>query len=342
MYRWVTLLVWAQCACIPTQDPTEGEAAADASADAGDGADAAVRPAPADPAHAALTRRCGPEGVDELLVVLSAEPGCDGAADTRLELVVGRPVALPGELVIGEGVTGRAFVGGEAMAIVSGVVTVVDAAGAEGRYHLTLEDGSVQASDFTASACGGVACELPEDGGCAGTYVVTAWSLDIPAFSNFALNDAVERNLADGDLLLDLIVAEEEPVAVVRDTVIAPNGARVPDPAVPPGVPLQVARDGDALRTAQPGEARALVGPFRLTPDDPHFYAPAVDLHLVLAELSGAFEADCQSFEGHLDGAFADRPMFTIPAAYDADTDGDGALDGWHILSTLTAVRIDD
>ncbi|MEZ4469847.1 MAG: hypothetical protein R3F60_03390 [bacterium] len=255
MYRWVTLLVWAQCACIPTQDAAEGDAA---------------RPD-------------------------AARPDAADAMD------------------------------------VADVADVADAAGGDA--------GSVDAGlapDVAGPDPG------PVDGRCPGTYVVTAWTLDIPSFGGFAINDATERNLAEGDLVLDLIVGDAEPMVLARDTVIAPDGARGPDPAVPPGVPMGVAPGGDGFWTVEPGEVRVIVGPFRLRPGDGEFYAPAVDFHLVLAELSGAFGADCATFEGHLDGAFADRPGFSIPGRRDADSDGDGTLDGWQVFSTLTAVRVDD
>ena len=134
----------------------------------------------------------------------------------------------------------------------------MDAGGAEGRYRLDLADGSTQAGAFTASACGGADCQPagPVDGRCPGTYVVTAWTLDIPSFRNFALNDAVTRNLADGDLLLDLLVHADAPMIEVRDSVIAPDGARSARASTRPGNPECIAVHRHAAAGRRPSVIR--------------------------------------------------------------------------------------
>ena len=247
---------------------------------------------------------------------------------------------------------------------------------AEGHYTLALADADPLEGDFTADIC--TADRLPGGDGrdcypyvprpepepevvpepepepepevvpepdpegppgvCTGTYTVTAWTIDEVAFSPEFVNDAIDQNLLQGDLLLDLTFSAA-PLQVQVVDAVANNGQRLPDPAVPPSAPIGLAQGADGIvRTVQPAAVQILIGPFG--PDGT--YAPATVFYLEQTAIEGTFSNDCDQFEGRLTGAFIDRPEYTIPARFDTDTDGDGTLDGWSVGSALRATRQPD
>jgi len=177
------------------------------------------------------------------------------------------------------------------------------------------------------------------DGVCPGTYGVAALDFTVPAFNPEIVNHATTRQLANGDLLLDLVFSDDGSTATVIDA-MAGRGGHVPDPAVPDGVPMALFPDGQGgFFTQGRGEVILLVGPF-LSEDG--YQAPETIFFMVQAALFGQFSNDCSTFEGRLDGAFADRDGYSIPGNHDTDTNGDGVLDGFAVSAAIRAQRLPD
>ena len=363
MLRWVGILLCAVCVGCEVESEVEGEGEPDGGpADSGPPASESLGFT-----HAAVHAGCGQAGQGALVLVLSDQPGCEVAeGTTRIELVVFESPALPFPLepplafpIGGDSpVQGHVIEGGVARPIVDGLlrITALSMLGeATGTYALEL-DGEDLVGHFAAQACTPAALaegderacyphqprpgldQAPVDGVCPGTYAVTALEFTVPAFNPEIVNRAAARQLASGDLLLDLVFQDPQTATVVD--AIAGRGGHIPDPAVPDGEPMGLFPDGQGgFFTRERGEAILLIGPF--LPED-GYEAPETIFFMVQAALFGQFSNDCSTFEGRLDGAFADRDGYTIPGNHDTDTNGDGVLDGFAVSAALRAHRLPD
>jgi hypothetical protein len=168
---------------------------------------------------------------------------------------------------------------------------------------------------------------------CPGEFVMTAWTFDTAPFPPRILNELVAGDLAAGELVVALRF-EEGPDLVWVDAVVDANGDLAPDPEVAPSAPmrLDLAPDG-AFSNPIAGEVVAHLR----TADYPG--AQPIDWHLYGVRIEGAFDGDCGTVRGRLAGAFRNEDGFTIPAAPDVDTDGDGVADAFQLASAFVAVR---
>ena len=173
------------------------------------------------------------------------------------------------------------------------------------------------------------AAALPPDAGpalegCSGTFLVNTWVVDHAAFDTQFINPLLAGDLAAGELIAFWVL--DGRTATFIDALPDGNGDVVPDPDTLPATPITVGFNADgSFQTVQPGSLS-----FHLSaPDYPN--AQPIDLTLLLADLSGTFDPDCQALHGVLHGAFAQNAAFTLPQPPDADTDGDGVNDGYML-----------
>ena len=168
---------------------------------------------------------------------------------------------------------------------------------------------------------------------CSGVYLLHAWRFDDVAFDPRFLNDLIESGLADGEILATVVLQDE--ALWWRDNIVDAQGALRPDPGVPDTPPLAMTYFGNrSFRSEGLGEL------FVYLPQADYPDAQPLVWHLHQVHFAGSFVDGCRLLHGRLDGAFRREPQFSMFSELDADTDGDGVPDGYHVRSGFEAEQL--
>ncbi len=325
--------------------------------------------------HSAARVDCDEAGDPRVTLILSQRPGCDPASlgNDRIELQMAPAEGVPFPIEAGDSymVSPRSAVSatyvdddGESHSIVAGRVSFdtfeVDA-GAQGSFALLTSRSERIEGRFDATTCAGdmaggepPACwpdarpedeppeeeppeeEPPVELECDGRFTVTEWSFSdaLSAISPRYINPLFQSDLDRGELLLDIILDMDAGTVEFRDVIIDEVGDRVQDPRVPLAPPVAIEEMADGLLRMP---APSTVSLYLSAAD----YPGAVPFVLAFFEFQfeGRFDEDCSGLEGTMRGAFADSDEFSIPGMPDADTNGDGVLNGFWMGGPLRAER---